>query len=130
MINRGSAAWAAATSEGIISFKRRGFAAGNGKGAVIPTRAEGTLRSVRGRAIWLVTGAVAILAAAEWLRAPSVPYLVTSAVATALTLAAAVRFGPRSRWTAGFIVTMVVFAIAAAMAQRSIARIDQSWNTY
>src|SRR5512138_1451696 len=130
MMSRESAACAALTSDGIISFSRRGFAAGNGEGAVIPTRSEGTMRSVRGRALWLATGAIAILAAAQWLRTPSVPYLVASIVATALTLGVAVRAAPRRRWPAGFVAAMSAFAIAAAVAQTSIARIDRSWDAY
>src|SRR5215218_944363 len=98
MISRGSAACAAATSDGIISFRRRGFAAGNGEGAVIRTRAEGALRSAWARALWLATGAVAVLAAAQWLRTPSVPYLVATIVATGVTLAAAVRFAGSRQW--------------------------------
>jgi signal transduction histidine kinase len=88
------------------------------------------LRSVWGRALWLATGAIAILAAAQWLRTPSVPYLVASIVATALTLGVAVRSAPRRRWPAGFVAAMSAFAIAAAVAQTSIARIDRSWDAY
>jgi signal transduction histidine kinase len=88
------------------------------------------MRSVRGRALWLATGAIAILAAAQWLRTPSVPYLVASIVATAVTLVAALRFGGRKKWAAGFIGAMSVFAVAAAIAQRSIARIDSAWDAY
>src|SRR5689334_14949282 len=130
MIRRRSTACAASTSDGIISFSSRGFAAGNGEGTVIQTRSEGTLRSVWTRALWLATGAIAVLAAAQWLRAPSVPYLVASTVATAITLAAALRFGAQRRWAIAFIAAMVAFVIAAAIAQRSVARIDQSWDAY
>jgi hypothetical protein len=42
------------------------------------------------RAAWLLVGAVAVLAAAQWLRMPSVPYLLASAVATALALVTAI----------------------------------------
>jgi two-component system nitrogen regulation sensor histidine kinase NtrY len=88
------------------------------------------LRSVWARALWLATGAVAVLAAAQWLRTPSVPYLVATIVATALTLGASLRFGARHRWAAGFLAAMTAFAIAAAIAQRSIARIDRTWDAY
>ena len=88
------------------------------------------MRSVWGRALWLATGAIAILAAAQWLRTPSVPYLVAAIVATALTLGVAVRSAPRRRWPAGFVAAMSAFAIAAAVAQTSIARIDRSWDAY
>ena len=86
--------------------------------------------SVRGRALWLATGAIAILAAAQWLRTPSVPYVVASIVATALTLVAALRFDGRKKWAAGFIVAMGAFSIASAIAQRSIARVDTAWDAY
>ena len=49
------------------------------------------------RAVWLITGAVAVLAAAQWLRTPSVPYLVGSTVATAIAFAAALRYGAQRR---------------------------------
>jgi signal transduction histidine kinase len=88
------------------------------------------VRSVWGRALWLATGAVAVLTAAQWLRTPSVPYLVGTIVATAFTLGASVRFGARRRWSAGFIAAMTAFAIAAAIAQRSVARIDHTWDAY
>src|SRR5215207_3875706 len=129
MIRRGSAERAASTSDGIISFSRRGLAAGNGEGAVIPTLAKGAGRSAL-RALWLITGAAAVLAAAQWLRTPSVPYLVGATVATAVTLAAALRFGARRRWAAGFLAAMAAFGVAAAIAQRSVARIDREWDAY
>jgi two-component system, NtrC family, nitrogen regulation sensor histidine kinase NtrY len=82
------------------------------------------------RAVWLVTGAVAVLAAAQWLRMPSVPYLVGSTVATAITLGAALRYRAQRRWAAGFTATMTAFTVAAAIAQRSVARIDREWDAY
>ena len=88
------------------------------------------MRSVRGRALWLATGAIAILAAAQWLRTPSVPYVVASIVATALTLVAALRFDGRKKWAAVFIIAMGAFSIASAIAQRSIARVDNAWDAY
>ena len=39
-----------------------------------------------GRALWLVAGALAVLTAAQWLRTPSVPYLVVCTVATAASI--------------------------------------------
>ena len=88
------------------------------------------MRSVLGRTGWLATGAIAVMAAAQWLRTPSVPYLVASVVATAVTLGLSLRFGVRRRWSVGFVAAMSAFAIAAAIAQRSIARIDRAWDTY
>jgi two-component system, NtrC family, nitrogen regulation sensor histidine kinase NtrY len=88
------------------------------------------LRSVWGRALWLVAGAVAVLSAAQWLRAPSVPYLAACAVATAAALAAALGSGVRRRWVGAFVVAMTVFVVSAAIAQRSIARIDREWDAY
>ena len=82
------------------------------------------------RALWLSTGAVAVLAAAQWLRTPSVPYLVASVVATALTLAASLRFGVRRRWGIGVVTMMTAFVVSAAVAQRSIGRIDRAWDAY
>src|SRR5688572_3432630 len=128
MISRGSAARAAITSEGIISFKRRGFAAGNGEGTVIPRLGEEALRSVWGRALWLVAGAIAVLSAAQWLRAPSVPYLAATMAATAVAVAVAVASRARGRWVTGFVLAMAAFGVAAAVAQRSIARIDREWD--
>ena len=88
------------------------------------------MRSVWWRALWLATGAVSVLAAAQWLRTPSVPYLIASIVATALTLGAALRFSDRRRWAFGLVASMTAFAGAAAIAQRSIARIDRAWDAY
>ncbi len=88
------------------------------------------MRSVWWRALWLSTGAVSVLAAAQWLRTPSVPYLLASIVATALTLGAGLRFRGRRRWVLGFVASMTAFAAAAAIAQRSIARIDRAWPAY
>src|SRR5687768_7863874 len=130
MISRGSAARAAITSDGFISFSRRGCAAGTGEGTVIPRLAEGALRSGWGRAFWLAAGAVAVLPAAQWLRTPSVPYLAACAVATALALASALVSGARRRWVGGFVLAMAAFVVAAAVAQRSIARIDNEWDGY
>jgi len=88
------------------------------------------LRSVWWSALWLSTGAVSVLAAAQWLRTPSVPYLLASIVATAVTLGAGLRFSARRRWALGFVASMTAFAAAAAIAQRSIARIDRAWGAY
>ena len=88
------------------------------------------MRSAWTRALWLATGAVAVLAAAQWLRTPSVPYLVATTVATALTLGVSVRFGARRRWAMAFTAAMTMFAVAAAIAQRSVARIDRTWDAY
>ena len=88
------------------------------------------MRSVWWRALWLSTGAVSVLAAAQWLRTPSVPYLLASVVATALTLGAGLRLGAGRRWVLGFVASMTAFAGAAAIAQRSIARIDRAWPAY
>ncbi|HUQ83536.1 MAG TPA: hypothetical protein VM076_20460, partial [Gemmatimonadaceae bacterium] len=82
------------------------------------------------RALWLVTGAIGVIAAAQWLRAPSVPYLVAFTVATAVTLGAALRFGERQRWAIAFVAAMAAFGGAAAIAQRSVARIDHEWDAY
>ena len=82
------------------------------------------------RALWLITGAIAVLAAAQWLRTPSVPYLVAFVVATALSLGAAVQYAVGRRWAFGFVAAMTAFGIAAAIAQRSVARIDREWDAY
>ena len=82
------------------------------------------------RALWLSTGAVAVLAAAQWLRTPSVPYLVASIVATAVTLGVGLRFSAHRRWAIGFVATMTAFVVAAAIAQSSIGRIDREWDAY
>src|SRR5688500_1590038 len=130
MIRRGSAVWAATTSAGIISLRRGGFAAGSGEGAVIPTRAEVALRSAWSRALWLLTGGLAVVAAALWLRTPSVPYLVVCAAATAITLAVGFGVGAPRRWLVAFATAMAAFVASAAIAERSSARIEQAWDSY
>jgi signal transduction histidine kinase len=87
-------------------------------------------RSAWGRALWLVAGALGILTAAQWLRTPSVPYLVVCTLATAASVAVAIPTGARRRWVAAFVATMTAFVVSAAIAQRSIARIDREWEAY
>jgi hypothetical protein len=88
------------------------------------------VRSGWRRSLWLLTGTAAILAAAQWLRVPSVPYLAASVVATAATLAAAIAAKAERRWASGFAAAMFAFAVAAAIAQRTTDRIDHRWSEY
>ena len=88
------------------------------------------MRSVWGRALWLVAGGIAVLSAAQWLRTPTVPYLAACAVATAASLAVALASKTSRRWVAGYVLTMAAFVIAAAIAQRSIGRIDREWESF
>src|SRR5688500_12122245 len=129
-MSRGSIDCAATSSDGINSLRRRGFAAGSGEGAVIPKLAEGTVRSAWSRTVWLLTGAVAALSAAQWLRTPSVPYLVVCTAATAITLAVALHVAGPRRWVVSFSVAMAVFIASAAIAERSSARIENEWDSY
>src|SRR5687768_14672267 len=94
MISRGSASMTAAIWDGSISLIRRGpsgtatGAAGvtaiEGCGAAVMTAetVSGGRRTGAGRAAWLGAAAAACLAAAAWLRQPSVGYVLILAGAT------------------------------------------------
>jgi signal transduction histidine kinase len=88
------------------------------------------VRSAWNRAAWLLTGGLAVVAAALWLRTPSVPYLVVCAAATAITLAVGFGVGAPRRWLVAFAAGMAAFVASAAVAERSAARIEQEWDAY
>ena len=88
------------------------------------------MRSAWNRALWLLTGGLAVVAAALWLRTPSVPYLVVCAAATAITLAVGFGVDAPRRWLVAFATAMAAFVASAAVAERSAARIEQEWDSY
>lgn len=80
---------------------------------------------------WAISAGAALLAASQWLHAPSVEYLVPLIVATVLALGAAVmvRDGPRW-WAVGCALALAVAAGLATPAQRELSRIDHAWDAW
>ena len=144
-MRRGSAAMAADTSPGVSSLRRRGTAAGR---VVVVTETEALqgahqTRSPRrrpraaGRAsrlAWLASAAIAMVAAALWLRAPAIPYLVLAAAATvALAIVAALAWR-RTRWISAWETVLAVaaalFCVVAARAERTAWRVEHDWPRF
>jgi signal transduction histidine kinase len=80
---------------------------------------------------WLLAGAVALVAGAWWLRASDVRYLVAAVVATVVAALLALGLPARARrWAFAGATAMLVFCAIAAMAQRTLARIEGDWPAY
>jgi two-component system nitrogen regulation sensor histidine kinase NtrY len=80
---------------------------------------------------WAVAAGAALLAASQWLHAPSVEYLVPLIVATALTIIAILLVrGPQRRWA---IVCASLLAVATALAteaQRNLWLVSHRWDAW
>jgi signal transduction histidine kinase len=77
---------------------------------------------------WAVAAGVALIAASQWLHAPSVEYLVPFAVATVAALITAARtFGPPRWWARACAVLLAASAALAIPAQRDLWRISHEW---
>ncbi|HUF25431.1 MAG TPA: ATP-binding protein [Gemmatimonadaceae bacterium] len=77
---------------------------------------------------WAVAAALAIVAAAAWLRVPGVRYLAICAGATGVAVAALVWLTPsRRRWALPCVAALGLFIALAAVAQRQIWRVDRAW---
>ena len=93
------------------------------------------LPSVRSRAgrwtWWAIASGAALLAASQWLHAPSVEYLVPFVIATAAALGTAfVMTGP-ARWWARACSLALGFAAAMALpAQRELIRVSHDWDAW
>jgi len=80
---------------------------------------------------WAVSASAALLAASEWLHAPSVEYLVPLLVATVAAAIAALRLRGAQRWWARACSAMlVVAALLATPAERSLWRIRHDWDAW
>ena len=78
---------------------------------------------------WAVAGGLSLLAASEWLHAPSVEYLISLLVATVLTGLAGLRVRGASRpWVPAFAIGMVVVAAIAIWAQRGLWTMAHDWD--
>ena len=80
---------------------------------------------------WAISAGAALLAASQWLHAPSVDYLVPMIIATvaAIISATLVRGGPRW-WAAGAAAALAVATGLAIPAQRDLWRVDHSWDDW
>src|SRR5262249_49133328 len=80
---------------------------------------------------WAITAGAALLAASQWLHAPSVEYLVPFLIATVATVVAAVLARGASRWGArisgAFLVTLAALSVPA---QRDLWRVEHSWDRW
>ena len=78
---------------------------------------------------WAIGAAAALLAASQWLHAPSVDYLVSFIVAT-VAAAVGVRFVQRSQRTWAFVCSaaLAVAAVLAIPAQRQLWLLDHDWE--
>jgi len=80
-----------------------------------------------GRRWWMAAAGAALGCAALWLRAPSVPYLIACALATAVTGVLTLRLQGRCRWAAAFVVAAAAVCATAAVSQRAIWRAEHRW---
>ena len=80
---------------------------------------------------WAVAAGAALIAASQWLHAPSVDYLVALIVATvaALVTAFLVRGGPRW-WATAASLSLAVAALVAGVAQQQLTRVDRHWDDW
>jgi hypothetical protein len=80
---------------------------------------------------WAVAAGAALLAASQWLHAPSVEYLVPLIVATSLAVAAIwlVR-GPQRVWAIGCAVLLAAATGLAVQAQRNLWLVSHRWDDW
>ena len=80
---------------------------------------------------WAISAGAALLAASQWLHAPSVDYLVPMIVATVAAIATAiyVRGGPRW-WAAGTAIGLAISTGLAIPAQRDLWRINEAFARF
>ncbi|HEU4642029.1 MAG TPA: ATP-binding protein [Gemmatimonadaceae bacterium] len=84
-----------------------------------------------GTRLWVVTAGVALVAGAWWLRSPRIRYLAVAAAATGLAALVTLRGRPRrAYWAAGGVAALAMFVAIAAVAQRTLRRIDVDWPRY
>jgi signal transduction histidine kinase len=87
------------------------------------TRARGTW--------WAVAAGAALLAASQWLHAPSVEYLVPLIVATALSVATIwlIR-GPQRLWATACAALLAVATVLASQAERNLWLVSHRWDDW
>ena len=79
----------------------------------------------------MTLAAVSIVAAAWWLRVPSIRYLVAGATATAVSIVLAVTLAPPvRRWSWMATLAVALFYGVAATGQREMWRIEHDWPAY
>ena len=80
---------------------------------------------------WAIASGAALIAASQWLHAPSVEYLVASIIATVAALGTAflVRGGPRW-WATAASLALAIAALIAGVAQQQLTRVDTHWEDW
>jgi len=80
---------------------------------------------------WAFATGVALVAAGQWLHAPSVEYLVGLLVATAAALLLALRVASGARrWALASTSALVIAGLSAGVAQRQLVRVDRHWDDW
>ncbi len=78
---------------------------------------------------WATAAGLSLLTASQWLHAPSVEYLVPLIVATAATVATAVRVrGPARRWALASFLALIAVSLIAIAAQRELWITTHDWE--
>ena len=78
---------------------------------------------------WATAAGLSLLTASQWLHAPSVEYLVPLIVATAATVATAVRVrGPARRWALASFLALIAVSLIAIAAQRELWLTTHDWE--
>ncbi|HEV8216856.1 MAG TPA: HAMP domain-containing protein, partial [Gemmatimonadaceae bacterium] len=78
-----------------------------------------------------MAAAIALLAASQWLHAPSVEYLVSLIVATVAAAVATVFVGRSQRWWAlACVVSLAAAAVLAVPAERTLLRVQHHWEDW
>ncbi|HEY2164849.1 MAG TPA: hypothetical protein VGH04_12695, partial [Gemmatimonadaceae bacterium] len=78
---------------------------------------------------WATAAGLSLLTASQWLHAPSVEYLVPLIIATAATVATAVRVrGPARRWALASFLALIAVSLIAIAAQRELWITTHDWD--
>ena len=99
--------------------------------ALAPGSDAATAGSAPWAHLWTIAAGAALVAGACWLRAPRVPYLAASLVATVVGAVALASFSRRDRsWAAAALCGSLLFCALATLAQRTLGRIEHDWPAY
>src|SRR3569623_2431827 len=80
---------------------------------------------------WAIAAGAALIAASQWLHAPSVEDLVASIIATVAALGTSflVRGGPRW-WATAASLALAIAAVRGGVAQQQLTRVDTHWEDW
>jgi len=80
---------------------------------------------------WAISAGAALIAASQWLHAPSVEYLVPLVVATVSACAATTVVQPAQRWWAAATSLLLAIAVIIAVpAQHSLSQVQNDWDAW